>query len=94
MIGLWDLCCFLSLLVLLVFSIIYSVKFFYYEQPIDTWDSWRWDDEFFTVAPIVAGVILFIVFLFYFCKMVLACNHKCHRRSQRHEFVPLGEINT
>ena len=44
--------------VLLVLAVVYTVKFAYLKQDPATWDSWRFDDNFFIILPIAAGGLL------------------------------------
>lgn len=91
MIGFFVVCRSLTGLLLLMGVLIYVVKFLYFKQDVDTWDSWRFDDEFFAVAPFVMGGVIFIVLFHYSCMLALKCIPLCQRRQR--EYVPLGEIN-
>jgi hypothetical protein len=80
MIGLFNVCRALTGLILLILVIAYVAKFVYFKQPLDTWDSWRFDDEFFTVAPFVIGGTILVVLFHYGCMLGLKCLPVCYRR--------------
>ena len=44
--------------VVLVFVATYITKWIVFEQPVDTFDSWRIDEEFWLTLPYVIGVTL------------------------------------
>jgi len=64
--------------VLLVLVVVYTVKFAYFKQDPATWDSWRFDDNFFIVLPIAAGGILLFGAVCW-CVKHFTCG-RCRRR--------------
>lgn len=93
MIGLFNTCRALTGLVGLIFVATYITKFLYFKQPVDTWASWKWDDEFFAVAPFIAAGTGVIVCCHYGFMLTLKCVPLCQQRRPRgHEFVALSEV--
>jgi hypothetical protein len=91
--GACDACRLITAAVFWGIVVSYGIKFWWFTQPLDVWDSWRFDDAFFTVAPAVFGVMFALIALHYiFFKCVPVCCSLRRRRRDPHGFIELEEI--